>query len=383
MPKESPLHIAPFTSRAMENFFETLTRRIDKEYLKVLEEKVISTIGEGRQTKEEYISKIIKEYKSDRLVLVLGAGVSNEHGLPDWDTLLQKLLIDAMTSDEDNQKEKSLVLAKIFTKVFSLNPLIAARYLSEAYNKPKGTLSFERAVRDALYEEVDINKETELFKEIRQLCVAPGRSPNLDSIITYNYDDVLENYLSKLNVEIPIKPIYDVEMRLSSGELPIYHVHGFLPQKGNVTSKNRITLSENVYHQQYSDIYSWKNIVQINKFRDYTCLFIGVSLNDPNIRRLLDIAMLQRGKTDEYHYIIRKKYDDKKFKDLLDEILVKNKDLMNQKENANLRFDETVDNLINVMESFIEKDDLSFGIRTIWINEYSEIPDILNKIRRG
>lgn len=77
-------------------------------------------------------------------------------------------------------------------------------------------------------------------------------------------------------------------------KLKIYHVHGFLPQDGDIGAGNKITLGEFVYHEQYNNIYSWNNIVQINKFRDNTCLFIGTSLTDPTIRRLLDIAKSQK-----------------------------------------------------------------------------------------
>ena len=44
----------------------------------------------------------------------------------------------------------------------------------------------ENAIRDALYGELKNNIESDLLKEVRQFCIAAGRNPNIDSIITYN-----------------------------------------------------------------------------------------------------------------------------------------------------------------------------------------------------
>ena len=45
---------------------------------------------------------------------------------------------------------------------------------------------------------------------------------------------------------------------------------------------------EEEYHALYSNPYSWANLVQLSLLTTHSCLFVGVSLKDPNIRRLLD-----------------------------------------------------------------------------------------------
>ncbi len=104
-------------------------------------------------------------------------------------------------------------------------------------------------------------------------------------------------------------------------------MHGFLPKSGKLTEDNQITFGESIYHKQYSDIYSWNNIVQINKFRDFNCIFIGTSLTDPNIRRLLDIAKLQKGKSKEYHFIFKKRYSQDDVSKSLESLLQQNKNI--------------------------------------------------------
>ncbi|WP_312137876.1 SIR2 family protein, partial [Sphingobacterium sp.] len=164
--------------------------------------------------------------------------------------------------------------------------------------------------------------------------------------------------------------------------ISIYHVHGYLPRTGNLNDSNKITFGESVYHQQYTNMYSWNNIVQINKFRENNCLFIGTSLTDPNTRRLLDIANQQRTKKDGSHYILKKKYKRENVSNLLGIILKEDKSILTEKNSAFQGFSETVENLINIVQSFEETDLLSFGIKTIWIDDFDEIPELLRKTRK-
>lgn len=325
-------------------------------------------------SKQQIINKLIECYEKEKMVLVLGAGVSMGFGLPNWDTLLQKLMITTI----EKEQNVSTVLSKLFTSVFSPSPLIAGRYLQKFYEEKK--LSFEDAVRKVLYANLQIEKQSDLMDEIVNFCVAPGKSPNLDSIISYNFDDILEQRLSKVGVQVPHKPIFGIGMN-PDGQLPIYHVHGYLQQKGKLIEQNQITFGESIYHKQYIDIYSWNNIVQINKFRDSNCVFIGSSLTDPNIRRLLDIAKKQKGEKEENHFIFKIRHREVDVKNKLQNLLKENHELLNEKSLAEMEFNDTVKFLINIIERFEESDTDSFGVRTIWVDEWSEIPEILKSVR--
>ncbi len=335
----------------------------------------INNLPESKSlTKKQIIRQLIDCYEKEKLVLVLGAGVSMGFGLPNWDTLLQKLMITTI----EKEQNVSTVLSKLFTSIFSPSPLIAGRYLQKYYEDKR--LSFENAVREVLYENIEIERQSELMDEIVSLCVAPGKSPNLDSIISYNFDDILEQRLSKIGVQVPHKPIFGIGMK-PDGQLPIYHVHGYLQQLGNLTEQNQITFGESIYHKQYIDIYSWNNIVQINKFRDSNCLFIGSSLTDPNIRRLLDIAKKQNGEKEENHFIFKMRHKEEAVKIRLKNLLRENHELLNEKSLADLNFDNTVKFLINIIKRFEESDTSSFGVKTIWINDWNEIPEMLKAVR--
>ena len=120
--------------------------------------------------------------------------------------------------------------------------------------------------------------------------------------------------------------------------------------------------------------------MQINTFKDKTCLFIGFSLSDPNSRRLLDIAMKQRGNSDKYHFLIRKRIDKNDVEKRLSILLQGDIPVHDEKEQQGLKFDEIVEQLIKVYEKFLENDALSLGIYTIWIDNYNENSKILQDI---
>ncbi|WP_303917484.1 SIR2 family protein [Draconibacterium sediminis] len=354
----------------IDKIFEEVISDIDiNQFLEKLPKS--STIS-----KQQALRNINEAYQKEKLVLVLGAGVSIEFGVPSWNGLLQNLMVHTI----EKEHKVSSVLSQLFNEIFTPNPLIAGRYLQDYFEKNNS--SFESMVRDVMYSKINKDKQSNLLEEIVRVCVAPGKSPNLDSIITYNFDDILEYKLEKTGMDIPFRPIYGIGMEIKNDELPIFHVHGYLPEKKKLNNSNKITFGENNYHQQYSDIYSWNNIVQINKFRENTCLFIGSSLTDPNIRRLLDIALKQKGNKRKHHYIFKKRIDMPFLKEKLAKTL-NSRTILNNKNNAGLNFDETLELLKDIYERFEENDSASFGVQTIWVEDWEELPKILKKMREN
>jgi hypothetical protein len=158
-------------------------------------------------------------------------------------------------------------------------------------------------------------------------------------------------------------------------------VHGYLPSSGKLTTKNKVVLSEDGYHQQYSDVYGWSNLIQINKFKDYNCVFIGLSFSDPNLRRLLDISKNERGDNEIHHYCIKKRLDQDDIEKKLKKLLRENNEILEDKMRAELGLLEFSNELVNLMEKFEENDALSFGVGIIWVTSYDDIPEVLNKVR--
>lgn len=349
----------------------------DLKDLKSLKKKLPNT---RKSTPETAIKHIREAYHKERLNFVLGAGISLNYGIPAWEALLQRLLMRTIEQKPDN----AVVLSKLFSKIFNPSPLIAGRYLQECYkDEEKSKNKFEKEVRKALYETFNKDAESLIVDEIIKFCLAPGNSPNLGGIITYNYDDIIETKLREKNLDMPFESVYGQAINPESDILKIYHVHGFLPSEGNIDADNKITLGEFVYHEQYINLYSWNNIVQINKFRDCICLFIGISLHDPNIRRLLDIANSQK-KSRKYHYIFRKRTDKKWLKNAISKTISENPELQKEREQIEVKLEETIDFLIELKNRFDEKDSESLGVKTVWVDNFDQdISGILRRIRQG
>lgn len=289
------------------------------------------------------IKRLGGELRKGHLCLVCGAGVSVEAGVPAWGDLLIKLL-DAMM--ERISKDHSLKLGKKaaaeFQRRHGASSLILGKYLKNNLGR-----DFQSEVRNALYESQPTNSR--LIDSIVELSRPQRDAHPLDSIITFNFDCLIEERLGANN--IAAKPIFSEAIKHDSNELPIYHVHGYLPRTGRIPPEAELIFSEDAYHGQFIDPFSWSNLIQLNKLTQNTCLFVGISLTDPNMRRLLDVAWRKNPEKKMAHYLVRRL---PRFSD-----------------------GDVLDELSKLLE---EQDANALGLNVIWIEEYSELPDVLREI---
>jgi len=171
-----------------------------------------------------------------------------------------------------------------------------------------------------------------------------SQNRGIKSVITFNFDSLLEEFLSYNSIKH--KVIYDENIKHSTDELPIYHVHGYLPLNNSV-EKHNIIFSEDSYHTQFVDLYSWSNLEQLYTYMNNTCLFIGISLTDPNLRRLLDIS--NRKNEGNKHFIIKK-------------LPAQNSPTYN----------------LEIMLQ--EQDAYKLGLNVIWLSTHNEYPLFLKKL---
>ncbi len=285
---------------------------------------------------EESFKTLKKALSENQLTLVCGAGVSISSGISAWNDLLCSMFNDVLLS----KSESDVNLDELLSAIPNSN-LILGKYLKLQYQD-----GFDAALKKNLYRNIKKNPEdSKLIKSIVELCRPQRSMCFVNSIITYNFDDLIERAFEKNNVKYT--SIWKEGQKSDVNSLPIYHVHGFLPNKKLDTPN--LVFSEEAYHSQFIEPYSWGNLQQLNAFTTKVCLFVGISLSDPNLRRLLDVSY--RKNEIVSHYIIMKRADKR------------------------LKCHEIADDLFAA-------DARALGLRVMWCDKYEDIPGIISKIAK-
>ena len=302
------------------------------------------------------IKKISNEFKNGNLTLLCGAGISKDAGIPDWNTLIKTLLGKIFKTDNDTSNNDSY--SNIFQEYFNPSPLIMAQYLQNSLGN-----DFQKYLREVLYKESPLT--CDVIEAISELARPQRSRKSLNAIITYNFDDLIEQRLKSNSINY--KSIYKEGQRFETSELPIFHVHGFLPKNNDLHSNSEIVFSEDAYHTQFIEPFSWSNLVQLNYLTQNLCVLVGLSLTDPNLRRLLDVSIRKNPDRELNHYIFKKRYN-------VDALLKYSKDIKNQINRQDAY------NLVKQVENFEEEDSNNFGLNVIWVEDFKEIPIFLREL---
>ena len=203
-----------------------------------------------------------------------GAGLDPGVKMPTWNELLDDLLNKAQKSSH------SAIGSVDYSDIDNScnhSALIIGRYIESGFSDMK---EFTEQMKASLYKN-NPKPTSELYKAI----VKAIKTQKVDQVITFNYDDLVETAL--IGENIPVHSIFD-RSHYSGSDFPVYHVHGMIPQTREIESTP--VLSEKEYHTLYKESFHWSNVVQLQALSNTTCFFVGLSMNDPNLRRLLDIS---------------------------------------------------------------------------------------------
>lgn len=259
----------------------------DKYYLKLSQKK------DWKEERKVIIEEAKRIVGQGNCVLFLGAGVSMSAKMPSWTDLLKGLMSEVRQLKGDALDAFKELSSHVLEECGD-SYLVMARYLQTAIKLYDDKLDFSLLIQRHLY-----NKEHSSF--LLEVLATIVQQKKTDEVLTYNFDDILEQKLIErgmLDGKDFITVSKDAEIK-GHNMLPIYHVHGIIPETGPA---DIVVFSEEEYHKRYSNPFHWSNIEQLHAMSRKHCFFIGLSMTDPNLRRLLDTARQINKTGNECHY---------------------------------------------------------------------------------
>ncbi|WP_418068277.1 SIR2 family protein [Ralstonia pseudosolanacearum] len=335
---------------------------------------VKSSAEDWREEREARVRELADCFHNGPFSLFLGAGVSSSAGMPDWNNLLNALFISYINGNGERgagSDELTLALVRRMQELDTPSALVSARYLRKgiAGNSEDGR-SFTAAIRGALYglRRKDRDPASRLIVSLAQLCMPRRTGAKVRGVVTYNFDDLFERELKRKSILHRV--IYSQSQQPDVEELPVYHVHGFIPEHPDPYSElddATLVFAEEGYHQMYTDAYHWSNLAQLHALRESTCLMVGLSMADPNLRRLLEIA--QRGAGESRHYAFMKRVSAEKF-------------MAAEADNVDDLFVDpgTARQFLQRHYALTETLMRELGVKVIWFEHFDEIPAMLSNV---
>lgn len=321
-------------------------------------------------------AKLRDDYKRNGLVLVLGAGVSVGSSIPGWPELLQRTITEHLDDD--------LQVADLIAHGLTL-PAIAS-LIRESLPNPD---TFIEHIRDVLYHDFlrkdpggtgksDRRKYVRFTRNhnptltaVAALCAVrneAGRydpNPRIHGVVSFNLDSLLEAYIYGNYEKRLLRAVERPSAERKPDAINSYHMHGYLrfdEQRGDRSKEapDAAVLTEQQYFDFFNQPNSLFNFTFLYLLREYPCCFIGLSMQDDNIRRLLHYAasdwreaLVREGKiTDEAklrektlrHYVILKR----------------------SKQRA--------------IDSALQTTLAPLGVRPLWVTDFTQIPVQLGKV---
>jgi hypothetical protein len=337
-------------------------------------------------------------YARGELTLYLGAGVSIGSGLPSWDKLVLAMYFIALDGDWEYR------LKPYPNYLYSI-----AEWLLRNRNEPAGItaqkvrqqydneIEFLQDLHDALYAGINVSSTPQqlraanpLLNRLAEIC---GNSrvggQGIQTVVTYNYDNLLE--IATGNTRCPFFPEQRMSPTPEINRKQVFHVHGYIPMVavGSNLETHNIIFTEEQYHFAANDPYSWSNLCQIQCLSISVGLMVGLSLSDPNIRRLL--SALKRTPLKKPCFALLKRPD---------RLSATDNDVASISDNAKSYFDKfpgagikpvlksdaeirAILDLVNDADEKVHQETLeALGVIPIWYDRHEEVPGLIEMIQK-
>jgi len=252
---------------------------------------------------------IARKYANSGIVLVLGAGLSMASKLPSWKTLICRLAERAAGPDGP---ELVSAMADL-----GYSPAAIAGVVKSLLGPGN---EFLESVRDELYrdfpffrrQDIPAEELVELVSSTNPTLRAVGAfctrrrgidnfepNPKVHALVNFNLDAVLRSYTAYRYKTRILRTIERPSAKASSSKINTYHVHGFLhfaaTKMGDPEMEtDAIVLAEDEYYDFFSKPFGMFSYTMLHLLREHTWLFVGLSMTDENLRRLLHYSHAER-----------------------------------------------------------------------------------------
>jgi hypothetical protein len=226
-------------------------------------------------------------------VLFLGAGVSIPYGLPSWKSLVLELLFEHAQGTRRLGRmwpHYRRAVASWMTDYFEYDPLVLARMVERDLKRRNPAVSanganadgrpelFLERLRQHIYGQYREPKDRTALRAIAELIARSNSRCGVDSVVTFNFDDLLERELQRRKVAVHL--IASADRPTRSG-FRVIHAHGCVPMDGPIFRKD-IIFTEPDYHRVTESVFHWSLSDIVDRLRKKTVLFVGLSMSDPS-----------------------------------------------------------------------------------------------------
>lgn len=267
-------------------------------------------------SREVLIQKFTRAIREGNAGIFAGAGLSRASGYVDWKNLLRPL---AKNVELDIEKEKDY--------------LSVAQYCR---NESGARGSINQEILNAFNAEVGVNENVEII----------ARLP-ISTYWTTNYDKLIEKELEKQNKKVDVKMESDqLSTVLVNRDAVVYKMHGDVDHP----AKAVLTKDDYVLYDKKKPLF--RTILK-GDLISKRLLFIGFSFEDPNLDYILGQihALLDENVAEHYCFFRRVQESD---------------------------YDNGKDFGYEIAKQELRAKDLArYGIQTVFVDDYSEITDIL------
>ncbi len=270
---------------------------------------------------EELKNKLASDARNYGLVLVVGSGI-NGTAAPKWSELLGELLDRVIEKARFEDERVALFSEKLKAwcedefevpaQASIVKQLLGPeRYRLEIqhalYRKIKSLQALQDYCQNPTGRDDSQRSKFELLRTIAELC----QLDEVKGVATFNFDTLLEYAIKACPVKKPgerkaprsyFGRVWSWDDEERAKVMPVYHVHGLLPPPSNILKNPQegVVMSYGEYFERNADPFSWETSSLIHLMRHYCVLWIGVSLRDWNMLRLLDAARRDRNHLHSY-----------------------------------------------------------------------------------